>query len=143
MEHRACLGDLEVRGGHGQVAVVRDADFHLGAAVVAEEAGARRAVGAGKDFDLAPGEADSRAVEAFEHRFFGGPPAGEALVVPRAVGDLGWRVDLGQEAGAGAADGEGDPVDGDRVDADPLHRIILPRYSTVTDFARFRGWSTS
>src|SRR5262249_34564257 len=102
-----------------------------------------RVVAAGKDFDLAPGEADSRAVEAFEHGFFGGPAAGEALVVPRAVGDLGWRVDLGQEAGAGAADGEGDPVDGDRGGPAPLQRIILPRCATVTDFPRFRGWSTS
>src|SRR5205823_8399582 len=107
----ACVGDLEVGGGHGEAAVVGDADLDLGSAVVAQEAGARSSIGAGENLDAAAGKADPGAVEALDHRFLGRPAAGQALVVAIAVDELGGRVDLFQEAGAGAFYREGDPVD--------------------------------
>ena len=124
-EHGARVRDLEVGGGHGQAAVVGDAHLDLGAAIVAQQAGAGGAVGARQDLDPPARKADSGAVEAFDHRFLGRPAPGEPLVVARAVRQLRGGVDLGEEAGAGAFYREGDPVDGDRVDADALHGSIV------------------
>ena len=121
-QHRRRVRDLEMRGGHGQPAVVRDADLHLGAPAVAEESRPRSAAGTGQDLDPAPRKADAGAVEALDDGFLGGPPAGETLVVARAVGQLRRGVDLVQETGAGALYGKGDPVHGDGVDAYALHR---------------------
>ena len=126
-QHGGTVGDLEVRGGDREPAVMGDADLDLGAATVAQQAGAGRAVGTGQDLDAAPWEADPRAVEALDHRLFGRPPAGQALVVAAAVVELGLGVDLLQEAGAGAPDREGDAVDRDGVDADSLHGLIVAR----------------
>src|SRR5256885_7313041 len=82
-----------MRGRHGKPAVVGDADLDLGAAVVAEEARARRSVRPGQDFDPAAGKADPRAVEALDHRFLGRPAAGQPFVVAGAVGELGGGVE--------------------------------------------------
>src|SRR5207247_2458714 len=57
------------------------------------------------------------------HGLLGRPPAGQALVVAGAVSELGGRVDLPQEAGAGTFDGKRDAVDRDGIDADALHGI--------------------
>ena len=65
----------------------------------------------GQDLDPAPGETDAGAVEALDDSLFRRPSAREAFVVPVAVDELGRRVDLGEEAGAGALDGKRDPVD--------------------------------
>ena len=90
--------------------MVGDAHLDLGAAIVAKQAGARCAVGAGQDLDAPARKADAGAVEALDHGFFGRPPPGQPLVVTCAVGQLGRGVDLGQEAGAGTFYREGDPV---------------------------------
>src|SRR5207248_577383 len=122
---RPALGDLEVGGGDGQAAVVRDADLDLRPLVVAQQAGARRAVGSGQDFNPATGEADAGAVEALDHRLLGRPTARETFVVAGAVGELGGGVDLVQETGTGASHREGDPVNRDGVYTDALHATIL------------------
>ena len=104
---------------------MRDADLDLGAAVVAQQAGARCAVRARQHLDAPAREADAGAVEALDHGLLGGPTAGQALFVARAVGQLGRGVDLVEEAETGPLDGERDPIHRDRVDADALHDTIL------------------
>src|SRR5713226_8176904 len=155
---------LEVRGRDGEVAVVGDADLDARSAVVAEQPHPRRAVGARQHLDAPARETDAGAIEAFDYGFLGRPAPGQALSVVSAVDELGGCVDLVQEAPAGAPDRERDSVYRNRVNTNSLHRFILgywispsgaarhlPRmrgsdlssYSTVTLFARLRGWSTS
>ena len=119
------LRHLEVGRRHGQPAVVGDAHLEAGAAVVAEEAGARGAFGAGKHLDAAARKADAGTVEALDDGFLGGPTSGEAVGVAGAVGLLGARVDLVEEAGAGPFDGQRYPVYRDGVNTDPLHQLIV------------------
>src|SRR6266545_1871260 len=69
----------------------------------------------------APREADPRPVEALDHGLLGRPPAGQPLVVARAVGELGGGVDLVQEPGSGALDGKRDPIHRNCVHTDALH----------------------
>src|SRR5438094_538101 len=124
-----------MRGRHGKPAVVGDAHLDLGAAVVADEARARRSVRPGQDFDPAAGKADPRAVEALDHRFFGRPAAGQPFVVAGAVGELGGCVDLVKEAATGAPYRERDPINRDGVYPDPLHPPIIRRSPTWRGFA--------
>src|SRR6266852_4515093 len=158
---------LEVGGRDGQPAVVGDAHLHAGAAVVAEEPHPRRAVRAGQDLDAPARKADAGAVEALDHGLLGRPAPGQPFGVGACVGELGGGVDLVQEAAAGPLDREGDPVHRYRINPNSLHSFIvrlvaswaspsgaarhLPHkwgshlsisYSTVTLFARLRGWST-
>src|SRR5258706_4334040 len=111
-----------------------DAHLQLCAAMISEQPGARGAAWPGKHLDAPAREADAGAVEAFDDGFLGGPPAGEPFRVARAVGLLGGRVDLVQEAGAGAADGQGYAVHRDGVNTDSLHQLIvgLPRLANLS-----------
>src|SRR5207244_3379595 len=110
----------------GKPAVVRDAHLDLRAAVVvAQQPRPRRTVRTREDLDAPSGEADARAVEALDDCFLGRPPTGQPLLVARAVSKLGWGVNLVQEAGTGALHGNGDSINRDGVDADPLHELIL------------------
>src|SRR5690349_9504441 len=123
---RCRFGHLEVSGRDGEAAVVSDAHLDLRAAVVAQQPRARGAVGSGQHLDAPPRKADARAVEALDDRLLRGPATGEALVVARAVGLLGGRVDLVEEALATTPYGKSDPLHRHRVDADALHATILP-----------------
>ena len=79
-------------------------------------------------------------------RLLGGPAAGDPLGLRPAVASLAIGQDPLAEAIREAAKGRDDAVDVDQVDADLVaaHRGGAGGgYSTVTDFARLRGWSTS
>ena len=66
----------------------------------------------------------------------------DALDVPAAVALLGVRQHASPEPLWVLAEDRDDAVDVDQVDAD-LVAAHAGGYSTVTDFARLRGWSTS
>jgi hypothetical protein len=89
-------------------------------------------------------------------RFLGCPAAGHRLGSIADVALLGGGQDTSSEARAEALERRADPFDlddvdaelgdasegGIRVDADRSPGAAMA-YSTVTDFARLRGWSTS
>jgi hypothetical protein len=116
---------FEVRGRHGEVAVVGDADLDARAAVVAEQPHPGGAARPWQDLDPPAWEADAGAVEALDHCFLGRPTPCQALGVVSAVDELGGGVDLVQEAAAGAPDRKRDSVYRNRVNTDPLHGLIL------------------
>ena len=96
--------------------------------------------------DLAPDEADDADAERLAHRLFGGETGGVArkgigeavgvgALVAREEALIGSWQALEQAPHAGDLDG---------VDADAGHAgLPLEPHSTVTVFARLRGWSTS
>ena len=110
------------------------------------------------DLDLGPADAADAEPEDLGHGLLGRPPAGEVLGPVAHVAALAVGQHPAREALPEPLDGVRDPVDLDDVDAElgrPLgddargdHRIgrrarARHPYSTVTDFARLRGWSTS
>ena len=133
-------------GGDGQARVVGDAHLHLGAARLAQEADLGSALRPGQNLDLAPGEAESGAVEALDYRLLGRPAPGQAVGAVAAVVDLGLGVGLAQEAAARAPEGQGEAVHADGVDAYSLHPPNRrgegrrgPRFDQVAPFRYSRG----
>ena len=114
------------------------------------------------DLDVAPADAPDAEAEHLRDGLLGGPAAGHRLGPAADVALLVRGEDALRESVAEPVERRGDPVDLDDVDAelgrarrdearrqgriDPFvgggHRPIV-RYSTVTDLARLRGWSTS
>ena len=111
------------------------------------------------DLDVAPADAAHPQPQHLRHGFLRRPSTGEGLRSKTDIALFRRRQDPARELLAEALDGRPDPVDLDDVDAElrdgrveatqgGCRRDLRPRhrsddYSTVTDLARFRGWSTS
>ena len=153
------------RHRHRIVGLVRDGDRD---ATHAELLGARRGTAveahaglAGRqplDLDVTPADAPDAEPEHLRDRLLGRPATGHRLRPASDVALLGRRQDPVREAIAEAFERRADALDADDVDAELRGRLRRvqpvgePRgdvtrlghpYSTVTDFARLRGWSTS
>ena len=113
------------------------------------------------DLDVLPADPADAQAQHLGHGLLGGPAPGERLGPLADVALLAGRQDAVGEPLAEPLDRGLDPVDLDDVDArarscragrwpaehrrarGAASRCAAIPYSTVTDFARFRGWSTS
>src|SRR5258706_13419261 len=93
------------------------------------------------DLDLAPADPADPKAEDLRHRLFRRPASREMQHVTPAIHALPFRVHAVQEARVVLLEHAADAVRLDDVDAH-LGRPAR-RHSTVTLFARLRGWSTS
>src|SRR3989304_3099712 len=100
----------------------------------------------GQDLDLAPSDAPDPEAEHLADCLLGRPPTGDAFDLAAAVAGLA----IGQHARAEAIRKTTEQRD-NAVDVDQIHPDLVAAhsagvksdYSTVTDLARLRGWSTS
>ena len=135
------LGFGDHRDGDGEVAVVRDAhvDVAPGQRGGRRDPDVRAAVVTGKDLDIA----HPRPRDAGRHRladgFLRGPAARPPFGATAAVVDLSVTEELVEEPIAEPFLGLRNARNRGHIHADPRRHGA---YSTVTLFARFRGWST-
>ncbi len=137
--------------GDGEVTLVTEADAHRrraapdtergGTGVAAHHLhvapGGKRFPGAGTPGELA-------------HRLLGGETTGETIGAPVAVGALGGREQTVRQCGVtaqrrleAARRGDVDAHGRNRDEGEERGHGYRRAYSTVTDLARLRGWSTS
>src|SRR5919197_6753258 len=107
------------------------------------------------DLDVAPPDAADTQPENLRHGLLRGPATGHRFRPVAHVPLLGGRQDSPREAAAKALERSSDPLDPDDVDPQfgrarrhvrdtaITGRLGHAAYSTVTDLARLRGWSTS
>ena len=109
------------------------------------------------DLDVLPADAPDAEAQDLADGLLGGPPSGERLGPIAHIASFVRGQDAVREARAEAGDRRPDPVHLDDVDAElgrargdePGGIALVGRarvhgpYSTVTDLARLRGWSTS
>ena len=108
------------------------------------------------DLDLAPADPAHAQAQDLADGLLGGPAPGEGLGPVAHVGGLGRGEDAASEPLAETLERRADAGDADDVDAqlgrpggaarrlgDRAGAVADAHYSTVTDLARLRGWSTS
>src|SRR5207247_2482109 len=108
----------------------------LGAAMQRDDRLAERRA---PDLDLAPAHAADAQAEDLRDRFLRRPASREVEDVAPAVRSLPLRVDAPKEPLIVPVEHSFDPHGLDDVDPD----LVREAHSTVTAFARLRGWSTS
>ena len=143
---RVPLPPFSDRDGDRHPALVRDRDGHLrelqglrsGSSAITQQhlrlPGAVR-----QNLDLAPAHAAHAQAQHLADRLLGSPATRDALGPTVAVAILRLGQDAATESVGVAAQDSHDPIDVDEVDP----HLVAAHYSTVTDFARFLGWSTS